>query len=292
MRKLLPIMLIAAAIAGGIYVGYRKGARVPAPRGKTLIVHFLDASLGNAIVVRSPDDRFTVIDPGPTETGDDLVAFLKEMGAQSLTVVVTNPEPERTGAIRALMETFPLRRLLHGELAGREQDWNDVLESVKAAGIPELVLSAGDLVHLGQGVNLEVLSPPKGLFELIESSSDNNSVIARVTYRGVGVMVTSRSRVEAEGRLIQSGVPLQSDVLVVARGGRTGSTSLELLSLVRPKYCIVQVGTGQDKPSSSVMRRISMENTGADVYRTDRDGPIDIITDGRTINVVTGGEAR
>lgn len=292
MRKLLPIMLIAAAVAAGVWVGCRKGARKPLPRGEALLAHFLDAATGSAIVLRTPEGAFVVIDPGPRETGDELVAFLKEAGAQSLTVLVTNPSPERSGALGALMGAFPIKRVLHGELTGRSGGWLDDLELVQEAGIPELVLAAGDVVHLSPSVRLDVLSPPRGLFTAIERSAENSSVVTRLSYRGFGMLVASDTRVEAEGFLIQSGAHLASDVLVVGRNGRAGSTSLELLSQVRPRCCVVQAGRGVRQPSSLVMRRISTENTGADVYRTDRDGPLDLLTDGRSIEVLKEADRR
>ena len=59
---------------------------------------------------------------------------------------------------------------------------------------------------------------------------------------------------------------------------------------MRPSYCIVMPGRGADRPSPTVCDRIKTENTGAEVYRTDSDGPIKMTSDGRSILVETGVE--
>ena len=54
---------------------------------------------------------------------------------------------------------------------------------------------------------------------------------------------------------------------------------------MRPEYCIVLVGEGADRPSRVVLDRIKTENTGAEVCRTDGNGPVNMLSDGRSIQV-------
>jgi competence protein ComEC len=79
---------------------------------------------------------------------------------------------------------------------------------------------------------------------------------------------------------------LGANVLVVPRHARFGGTSLELLSRARPEICVVMAGR-DDRPSRTVLRRIDPAKTGAALYRTDRDGTIEIVTNGRAIAVTT-----
>ena len=54
---------------------------------------------------------------------------------------------------------------------------------------------------------------------------------------------------------------------------------------------MVLAGRGADRPSRAILNRIKIENTGAEVYRTDKNDPIDMISNGRVIQVETGGGA-
>jgi len=292
MRKLLPIILIATVLAVGIYLGYREEERKPASSKHALVARFLDAKYGNAIVISVPGGKSVVIDPGPEATAEHLTDYLRDIGTKSVTLIVTYPSREHVGAINQLIESFPVKRILHGEMTGISRTWDRVLELAAEAGIPDLVLCEGDLIKLSPKVKLEILSPPKGFTENAAASSMNNSLVARVSVGRVRFLLTSHIGTEVEGRLIQSGVDLQSNVLVVPRHGAAGSTSLEFISQVRPECFIVLVGRGTDRPSSLVMRRISTKNTGGQVYQNDEDGPIDVVSERRSPEVLPIGRTR
>jgi competence protein ComEC len=287
MRKLLPIMLIVAVLAGGAYVGLkRRGVEKPIPRGKALVASFLNADQGGAVVFETPEGSFVVFDPGFEENVDALADYLKTVGARSVTLVVTFPSREYAAAARKLIGSFPVDRVIHGEMPSVSREWDKTLEAIEQARIPELILAGGDLLHLSKKVKLEVLSPPRGLLEGAEEASGNNSLVTRVSFGRTRFLLTSQARIEVEGHLIQSVRDLESSVLVVPRHGQAGSTSLELISLVRPECFVVMDGGRGGRPSASVLARISTRNTGAQVLRTDKDGSFDIVSDGRSIEVV------
>ena len=56
MRRFLPIILVVVALAAGAYVGYVKGVGRPTANTDGLVVSFLDADLGNAVVIETPGE--------------------------------------------------------------------------------------------------------------------------------------------------------------------------------------------------------------------------------------------
>ena len=294
MRKVLPIIVIAAAVAAGVYVGYTRvhREREPAITGPTLAVTFLDADHGSGIVIKTPEGQFVVIDPGPESCGRRLVSYLHDAGAKSVVVVVSKPSPGRGGSLGRLVDEINVAKVYTGEMTGSAKSWKRAVEAVRDRRIPVLALSAGSVVRLSPTTMLETLSPPKGMFEGTQSDWDNNSLVTRVSFGNKRFLFASDIRIEAEAHLIQSGAGLESDVLALARCGRSGSTSLELLSRVRPESCVMSVGTGRNRPSKAVLKRIDTKSTGASVYRTDKDGTIRMVTDGHSIVVRTEGTGR
>jgi competence protein ComEC len=136
---------------------------------------------------------------------------------------------------------------------------------------------------LGKKTRLEVLGPPVPHIHGTESDANNNSVVIRMVYGKVRMLFTGDIERKAEGKLIASRRDLESQVLKVAHHGSSGSTSLELLRLVRPEYLVISVGRGNDygHPHRQTLRRLAQDKTGAQLFRTDRDGTITIRTDGR-----------
>lgn len=287
MSRFLPIILIAAALAAGTYVGYLKTRRAPVIEGPALVVEFLDADLGCAVVVRTPEGQTVVIDPGPLETAGALAQYLHDRGVGQASVLISNPSDIRAGALESLLDAVTVTRLWRGQIEGRTRAWKRAMEIARGQNIPEKVVSGGTRLSLSKSVLVETLSPPAGLLK--DADRDNNSLVVRISYGSVRFLLLSDAGTQAEGYLISSGAELSSDVLAVGRHGRTGATSLELLRALRPRVIVVGAGIGEYGPSPTVLARIDPEHTGADLYRTDRDGVVTLATDGESIVARTEG---
>ncbi len=283
MRRLIPVIVLAAAVAAGSYVGFRRATPRPVRVENALIVSFLDESLGCAILIETPEKDFIVVDPGPELTADRLVEYLHQIGARSVDVILTTPRPEHAGALQALLKSMEVKRVIRG--------WNTLVkpESLPAAdGLVELVMSTGDKVKLSPAVSVEALGPP----DTAPDSDRTRPLISRVRFGRTTFLLMSDATIEDEAYLMRSGADLTSTVLVVSNHARAGGTSLELLAKVRPHYCIALVETGDGRPDRAVMKRISTENTGAYLYRTDKDGIIDLVSDGRSVMAPSKGGVR
>ncbi len=146
-------------------------------------------------------------------------------------------------------------------------------------------------MELSKTVRLDILSPPGGPFrekgfpkQQQSAKWDDNSLVTRITYRGKRFLLLSDAGPKGQARLIEQPNDLRSNVLVVGRHGKRGGASLEILLLARPEVCIVPVGISE-RPSRLVLRQIDPKNTGADLYRTDLDGIVEVVTDGQQIVV-------
>src|SRR5690606_32158547 len=77
-------------------------------------------------------------------------------------------------------------------------------------------------------------------------------------------------------------------LLKVGHHGSAGSTGEPWLSELEPQAAVVSVGRNTyGHPSPAAVARI--ESSGADLWRTDRDGSITVETDGSTMTFRAGG---
>jgi competence protein ComEC len=78
---------------------------------------------------------------------------------------------------------------------------------------------------------------------------------------------------------------LRADVLKVGHHGSKNSTTKEFLNAVKPRIAIIS--TGEDNPyghpAPELLERL--EASGARTLRTDRDGAVHIITDGKDVEI-------
>jgi competence protein ComEC len=78
---------------------------------------------------------------------------------------------------------------------------------------------------------------------------------------------------------------MRADVLKVGHHGNKNSTTPEFLGAVRPRFGIVSAGEDNlfGHPSPELLERL--ENAGVRVFRTDRDGAVHVLTDGKRLEI-------
>jgi beta-lactamase superfamily II metal-dependent hydrolase len=157
-----------------------------------------------------------------------------------------------------------------------------MLASAGCKPAAETALAGGDTLRLSPKIALEVLGPAR---EKARGGYDG-SLVFRVRFNSKSILFPSEIRTAGEADLISSGRDLTGSVLVVGEHRRYRGVSLELLSMARPEIIVI---SSSARPAVSVLGRLSARNTGAELYRTYKDGIIQIDTDGRSIQVATGG---
>lgn len=282
MHRILPIILIAAAIAAGVLFGYVRSRKVPAVSGPKLVVDFTDAARGCAVIVTTPEGKSIVIDPGPAETADALLRYLHALGIVRVEILVTNPSAARAGGLETLLRSISITRITKGELQGRSRAWKRAIQDAEELRVPVNTVSGGGKVRLTASTTLEVLSPPPGL--LANAGNQDNSLVVRLAFGKTRLLIMSDAGTIAEGYLLSSVSDLASDVLAVGRHGRDGGTSLELLRAVRPGVIVIAPGRGEFRPSAAVLERVDTKHTGAELFRTDIQGPVTLATDGESVS--------
>jgi competence protein ComEC len=121
--------------------------------------------------------------------------------------------------------------------------------------------------------------------ELLENAN-NNSVVTRLVYGEVSVLLPGDIEAVVEQRLVADGATLASTVLKAAHHGSCSSTTDEFLETVDPEVVVISVGAENrfGHPCAEVLERLQE----LPVYRTDEQGAIEVISDGAQVWVETG----
>ena len=131
---------------------------------------------------------------------------------------------------------------------------------------------------------MEVLFPSKEILVGTNSDENNNSIVTKLKYKNFTMMFTGDIEKEAERRLINKDI--ESVALKVAHHGSSTSSSKEFLNKVSPIISIISVGNNvYGHPSNETIK--SIEEIGSEIYRTDMNGAVKIVTDGIRIKVAT-----
>jgi competence protein ComEC len=272
MRKLVtgwPPILALASLVVIAWAGLRG-----LPDGK-LHVWFLDVGQGDAILIQAPDGQQILIDGGPSPS-----ALAAELGAvmpfwdRSLDLVVlTHPDADHAAGLIPAFDRLAVGAaadaLAPGDSAGAA--WRDA-----TTGIPSHTLTRGGRINAG-ALSLTALSPASILAD--GETCNDDSIVLRVDYGATSLLLTGDAEHAAEQEMLAAGAPLAADVLKVGHHGSSGGTSAEFLAAVGPRLAVISVGAENHfgHPSPEVLGRLS----GIEVLRTDENGRIELISDGR-----------
>jgi competence protein ComEC len=258
------------------------------PDGR-LHVAFLDVGQGDAIFIRSPSGRQVLVDGGPSET-----ALLAQLGRQmpfwdrTLDVVVlTHPDADHLSGLIPVLERYRVDTVIFREVEVTSSVYEYWLQLLEGEGAAVCRGEAGLRIVLDEGLEMAVLHPGVAWVGVTGASTNNNSVVTRLTYGQVSVLLPGDIEQEVEHRLVVEGASLRSTVLKAAHHGGCTSTTPEFLEAVRPEVVVISVGADNDfgHPCDGVLGRL--EGRGVPVYRTDEQGTLEVITDGTWVWVET-----
>ena len=162
--------------------------------------------------------------------------------------------------------------------------YQDALATARAAGIPIVYPRAGNVWRTDDGVVLRFIGPSLP-FIVSKNQINDNSIAFTLRYRSFCMLFTGDAGTAAEQRFLREGVNLRCAILKVGHHGSAYGTTSEFLAAVRPKIAIISVGRhnvfGHPAPSTIA----TLLRFGAKIYRTDQDGAVTVVTDGKAYTV-------
>ncbi len=244
-----------------------------------LEVHMLDVGQGDSLLVISPDGFVMLVDSGGGGNAAGIDSTLDALGVDGLDyTLVSHLHEDHLGSMDDVLDA-------HDEVVacfdhGGSYTTNAYEDYADAAGGRRTPLGVGDSIDLGPTLDAEVLHGFTGA-----GSENLNSLVVRLTFGEVTVLLGGDCETSGCENQFDPG-PI--DVYKVHHHGSSDSSGAPLLNAMQPSIALIPVGAGNayGHPDGETLSRLGA--VGADVYRTDLDGDLAVVSDGSGIEVTTG----
>lgn len=271
----------------------RASAATVTDSDKALHVSMLNVGQADATLIQYKGKNM-LIDTGDVDSRDALVKQLKDKKVKTLDVVlITHPHGDHLGGMAALFKAFQIKQIYDNGQAANTAMYKNYLKNIKTKNIAYKALKKGDTITLGDDVKFAVLSPGKPFTKentqgVSESGLTNdNSIVCKMTYGTFSIMFAGDAQKEVEEQLLKNykGAELQANVLKVGHHGSKTSSSPAFVAAVKPADATISCGVNNQykfphKPTLDTLKKYHVN-----VYRTDKDGIISIISDGSSYEI-------
>lgn len=257
------------------------------PDGR-LRVWFLDMGHSNAVLLQTPAGTQMLVDGGRfpsrllTAIGDRLPFYDREIEI----LAITHPDEWDIAAINGVLDRYTVGVTLMNGQPNRTEVYQEIRRRLIKAGIPQLSVSAGYTIDMGDGVTVDVLHPQET--PRITDTLGDQVMALRVSFGEVSILLPSDLNRSGQKSIMESGLWPTADVLQIPDHGSARSLDSQFLAAVQPQIAVLQsdIANRRDDPHPDTMHKFSDLIESGRVFRTDEIGTIQLSTDGRTVEVL------
>ena len=253
----------------------------------------MDVGQGDAMLVQLPNGRRLMVDAGGVsvrgafDVGDRVLGpALRARGITHLDyLAVTHGDPDHVGGALSLLRAFTPSEVWEGVPVAHHEASTRLREAAGDQRAGWRTLQRGDRLDLG-GVEIRVHHPAPPDWERQKVRNDD-SIVLELRFGRVSMLLTGDIGHEVEKALIPQLDLLPLVVLKSPHHGSGTSSSDGFIRAVQPDVVVISCGRGNPygHPVPSVLARY--HDVNAQIFRTDREGQIDVVTDGQSLQVNT-----
>lgn len=293
MKKILLFLAILASLVWLAVFSFPK---------ENLHLVFCNVGQGDAILVTQGLNQ-VLIDGGPDERVLQCLSDHLPFWDRTIELIVlTHPQADHITGLISVLERYQVQNFLVNNLVNDTERFWKFREALLEEGAKIYNPMAGDEIKVG-GMDLAVLWPEEKLGtslawqkeesreKILGAASylgnlNETSIVLEVSFGNFCALLTGDISQNTESqldRVLDKVAPCQ--VLKVGHHGSKHSTAKDFLEKLKPKLAIISVGKNSfGHPSEEVIKRLRDNNIK--IFRTDQDGEIEIVSDGKSMGLL------
>jgi len=266
------------------------------PDGK-LHIYFCNVGQGDAAYIKFPDGRDMLVDGGPDDSVISCLGRHMPFWDREINIVVnTHPQNDHLKGLISVINRFKVDNVVRSQVIAASDVYAQFSEAVKTHHVPVHFVTRGERISVGSA-SLSVVWPsgnqianlqPQGVVLGVSTDSELNEdcVVFFLRYGSFDALFTGDADAHVEGQytgdqLADGHVEL---LKVPHHGSKTGMTQ-SFVDWVHPVLSVISVGKNSyGHPSAEAITML--QRAGSAVHRTDKEGDIEVVSDGKNWTIV------
>ncbi len=245
---------------------------------------------GDAIFIRTPAQIDILIDGGPDKKVLDCLGRHMPFWDRSLDLVImTHPDADHSTGLVDVIKRYQVSSFYTEEVAGKTQIFK-LLETVLAEKkLSAKYLHLGDRLSDSSGFSMQTLWPSTEAINSLDQNRSNLrlnelSVVELISYGKFSALLTGDA-----GSIVMDQIADQARSIIILKvphhGSKTGMSD-HFLSLTSPELAVISVGAKNRYGHPTKFSLDLLTKHKVRTLRTDLNGEVEILSDGKTWSVV------
>lgn len=284
MKKYLFLTFLTLVLLAGLFV-YQY---VSFNDGKLHVV-FCDVGQGDAIFIRTPKGTDILVDGGGNDSALSCLSNHMPFWDKSIELMIlTHPHEDHLRGLLSVLDAYAVSAFYTEDLVNTSTGFQKLMRSIQEKQIQKRFLFAGDSFSTKDGLRFYVVTPTQAFLSQsspggeIGESREFGSLSIVLEFGTVTLLLTGDTQApQLEEALRQAqGELSQVDVLQVPHHGSKTGLSEKILENARPKLAVISVGAKNRYGHPAGLTLRLLDQFGIPVKRTDKDGEVELVTDG------------
>ncbi len=243
-----------------------------------LSISFLDVGQGDSIFIETPTGNQILIDGGPDDAVLAELGRMMPIGDRSIDMVIaTHPDADHIAGLVSVLQRYDVEAFVDPGVEANTAVYRELMQTVESRVPRYITTSIGDRIVSDDGAVLDVLAP----YRISDDDTNSNSVVTRLSYGNLSVMLTGDTTSEIEQQLTRwYGNQLESEILKAGHHGSKTSTDREFVKAVHPIAGIISAGKNNRYGHPAPVVLEILEQAQMQIIGTYDEGTITFYSDG------------
>lgn len=239
---------------------------------------------GDAIFIRTPKGKDILVDAGPDNSvlfclSNHMPFWDRDLEA----VILTHPHKDHYAGLGSVIKRYSVLAFYSenwDQNTPKDQEFLEFKKEIEKRKIKEKDLWEGNKLVLKEGLSLATILPAKKF----EAKTNERSLVEEISFGSFRALLTGDSPLGLLDNSLLGQVGVIDVLKVPHHGSKTGLDENVLKSL-SPKISVISVGLKNRYHHPAQETLEVLEDLGTRILRTDIDGEVEIVSDGKNFIV-------